>query len=142
MAAVMKQEEMVKVLSGAASKAPWIDCGPGIQIKVLAVDLEHHSVQYLARTHAGHNPGLHRHNADASIFFLEGGVKNLTTGCEFGPGDFCFQPTGDVHEELVGPDGAVAYVSQRGDEDLLIEFIDENGAVYDKYTLSDFARML
>lgn len=142
MSAVMKQEDMVKVLSGAASKSPWIDCGPGIQIKVLAVDPVHHSVQYLARAGAGHNPGVHRHNADASIFILEGSVRNLTTGCEFGPGDFCFQPTGDVHEEVAGPQGVVSYISQRGDEDLLIEFMDESGAVGDRYTLSDFARML
>lgn len=142
MAAVMKEENMIKVLSGAASKSPWINCGPGIQIKVLAVDLEHHSVQYLARSGAGHNPGVHRHNADASIFILEGSVKNLTTGCEFGPGDFCFQPVGDVHEEVVGPAGVVSYVSQRGDEDLLIEFTDATGAVAETYTVSDFARML
>jgi anti-sigma factor ChrR (cupin superfamily) len=142
MAAVMKEADKIKVLGGAASQAPWINCGPGIQIKVLAVDLEHHAVQYLARTGPGHNPGVHRHNADASIFILEGSVKNLTTGCEFGPGDFCFQPTGDVHEEVVGPEGVVSYVSQRGDSDLLIEFFDETGAVGAKYSVSDFAKML
>jgi len=142
MAVVMKEANDIKVLAGAASKAPWIDCGPGIQIKVLAVDLANHSVQYLARTGAGHNPGVHRHHADASIYVLEGSVKNLTTGCEFGPGDFCFQPSGDVHEELVGPDGIVTYISQRGDSDLLIEFLDEAGAVRDKYSISDFAKML
>ena len=142
MAAVLQELNPIKVLSGAASQAAWINCGPGIQIKVLAVDLEHHSVQYLARTGPGHNPGIHRHNADASIFILEGSVKNLTTGCEFGPGDFCFQPIGDVHEEVVGPQGVVSYVSQRGDSDLLIEFMDKTGAVAEKYSVSDFARML
>ena len=67
MAAVMKDENMIKVLSGAASASPWIDCGPGIQIKVLAVDMKHHAVQYLARTGPGHNPGIHRHNADGLV---------------------------------------------------------------------------
>lgn len=142
MAAVMQEANKIKVLAGAASKTAWRDCGPGIQIKVLAVDLEHNSVQYLARTGPGHNPGIHRHNADASIYVIEGSVKNLTTGCEFGPGDFCFQPIGDVHEEVVGPEGVLTYVSQRGDSDLLIEFMDETGAVADKYKVSDFARML
>ena len=142
MAAVLKESNPIKVLACAASQAPWIDCGPGIQIKVLAVDEEHHAVQYLARTGPGHNPGIHRHNADAAIYVLEGSIKNLTTGCEFGPGDFCFQPTGDVHEEVVGPNGVVTYVSQRGDSDLLIEFMDKAGMVADKYNVSDFARML
>lgn len=141
MAAVM-QESNVKVIDGMASQKAWCDAGPGIQIKVLAVDLDHHSVQYLARTGPGHNAGVHRHLADAYIYVMEGSVKNLTTGCEFGVGDFCFQPVGDVHEEEVGPDGVVTYVSQRGDSDLLIEFLDEGGEVCDKYTLSDFAKIM
>lgn len=142
MAAVREPVTNVRVLPGAASQAPWLDCGPGIQLKILAVDEENHAVQYLARTGPGHNPGVHRHNADASIYILEGSVKNLTTGCEFGPGDFCFQPVGDVHEEEVGPEGVVTYVSQRGDSDLLIEFMDESGAVSESYCVSDFAKML
>ena len=141
MAAVMK-EQGVKIIAGAASKAAWQDCGPGIQIKVLAVDEKNHSVQYLARTPAGHNPGVHRHNADAYLYVLEGSVHNKTTGCDFGPGDFCFQPKGDVHEEVVGPDGVTAYVVQNGDSDLLIEFTDDSGAVAECYYVSDFAKML
>ena len=145
MAAVMQDaqyESQVKVIAGMASQREWANCGPGIEIKVLAVDEEHHSVQYLARTGPGHNPGVHRHNADAYIYILEGSVQNLTTGCEFKAGDFCFQPIGDVHEEVVGPAGVVSYVSQRGDSDLLIEFMDESGAVAEVYSIADFAKLL
>jgi anti-sigma factor ChrR (cupin superfamily) len=141
MAAVM-QESNVKVIEGMASKVGWCDAGPGIQIKVLAIDADNHSVQYLARTGPGHNPGVHRHEADAYIYVIEGSVKNLTTGCEFGVGDFCFQPIGDVHEEEAGPEGVFTYVCQRGNSDLLIEFMDESGAVADKYCLSDFAKLM
>lgn len=142
MAAVMKNANQIKLLADAASNTPWVDCGPGIQIKVLAADSAQHSVEYLARTGPGHNPGVHRHLADASIYILEGSVKNLTTGCEFGPGDICCQPNGDVHEEEVGPEGVVSYVVQSGDTDLLIEFLDEAGGVRANYRVSDFAKML
>jgi hypothetical protein len=75
----------VRVLS-EASKAGWHDCGPGIHVKVLAVDPVKHSVEYLARTPPGHSTGLHRHHAEAYIFVVEGSVKNVTTGCEYRAG--------------------------------------------------------
>ena len=136
------EESKVKVIAGSASSTPWANCGPGIEIKVLAIDEKHHSVQYLARTSADHNVGVHRNAADTNIYVLEGSIKNLTTGCEFGIGDFCFQPAGDVHEELVGPEGVTTYVSQRGDSDVLVEFMDKSGAVCDNFSLSDFANLL
>ena len=143
MAAILKTlHDAVQVVAAPASKAGWCDCGPGIQVKVLAIDHLNHSVEYLARTQAGHTTGLHRHHAEAYIFLLEGSVTNVTTGVEFLPGDFCHQPVGDEHEEVTGPNGAMAYVSQRGNTDLMAEFLDANGQVLDRYTLSDFARIL
>jgi anti-sigma factor ChrR (cupin superfamily) len=132
----------VQVLSGAASQAGWCDCGPGIQVKVLALDPDKHSVEYLARTTPGHTTGLHRHYAEAYIFVLEGSFTNVTTGVEFKVGDFCHQPVGDAHEELTGPNGAMAYVSQRGDQDMMAEFLDREGKVIDHYSLSDFAKIM
>jgi anti-sigma factor ChrR (cupin superfamily) len=131
----------VKVLDGA-SKAGWCDCGPGIQVKVLAIDPVKHSVEYLARTPPGHSTGLHRHHAEAYIFIVEGSVTNVTTGCEYRAGDLYYQPVGDGHEEVTGPNGAMAYVSQRGDRDLMAEFLNDKGEVIDNYNLSDFAKML
>jgi anti-sigma factor ChrR (cupin superfamily) len=143
MAAVMQEKQNpVKVIAGAASQAGWCDCGPGIQVKVLAVDPANHSVEYLARTGPGHTTGLHRHHAEAYIFILEGSVTNVTTGIEFQPGDFCHQPVGDEHEEVTGPNGAMAYVSQRGTGDLMAEFLDANGAVVARFSLADFARLM
>jgi hypothetical protein len=36
----------------------------------------------------------------------------------------------------------MAYVSQRGDRDLMAEFLNDKGEVIDHYSLSDFAKML
>jgi anti-sigma factor ChrR (cupin superfamily) len=141
MAAVLRPAE-VQTLSGAASEAPWVNCGPGIAVKVLAVDTERKSVEYLAHSDAGVNVGVHRHFAEGYIFIVEGSVLNKTTGCVFKAGDFCYQPTGDQHEEEAGPEGVTAYVSQRGTGDLLVEFLDRDGKVIDKYSISDFAKIL
>ncbi|MGE0487463.1 MAG: hypothetical protein AB7Q81_25150 [Gammaproteobacteria bacterium] len=143
MTAVMHaQQNPVKVIAGAASQAGWRDCGPGIEVKVLAVDPLNHSVEYLARTGPGHATGLHRHHAEAYIFILAGSVTNVTTGVEFRPGDFCHQPVDDEHEEVTGPDGAMAYVSQRGAGDLMAEFFDAEGEVVARYSLADFAALM
>lgn len=143
MAAVPEQSvSRVQVIEGAASQAGWCDCGPGIEVKVLAIDHENHSVEYLARTAPGHTTGLHHHHAEAYIFILEGSVTNVTTGCEFVKGDFCYQPVGDRHEEVTGPNGAMAYVSQRGDSDRMADFFDENGEVVFEYTLANFAEIM
>lgn len=132
----------VQMLEGAASEAPWCDCGPGIEVKVLAIDFDNHSVEYVARTGPGHTTGVHRHHAEAYIYILEGSVTNVTTGCEFRKGDFCHQPAGDQHEEVTGPDGAMAYVSQRGNSDAMADFLDGDGNVVFQYTLSDFAKLM
>lgn len=130
------------IIAGPASAAGWCDCGPGIEVKVLAIDHDNHSVEYLARTSAGHTTGMHFHHAEAYIFILEGSVTNVTTGCEFVKGDFCYQPVGDSHEEVTGPNGAMAYVSQRGSSDKMADFYDEDGNVIYEYTLSDFAKIM
>jgi anti-sigma factor ChrR (cupin superfamily) len=129
-------------LTGAASQAGWCHCGPGIEVKVLAIDFDKHSVEYLARTKPGHTTGVHRHYAEAYIFVLEGSFTNVTTGVEFHEGDFCHQPIGDSHEEVTGPKGAMAFVSQRGNQDLMAEFLNAQGEVIDRYSLSDFAKIM
>lgn len=144
MASVLKEPtpSSVQVIQGQSSAAPWCACGPGIEIKVLSVDTERHAVEYLARSQAGNNAGTHRHHCETSVFVLEGSVINHTTGCQFGPGDYCFQPDGDVHEEEAGPDGVTVFASQRGYGDLLVEFFDEEGKVCSEFRVSDMAKML
>ena len=132
----------LQIIRGAASRAQWCDCGPGIEVKVLAIDHARHSVEYLARTQAGHTTGLHYHHAEAYLYILDGSVTNATTGCEFVKGDFCYQPVGDQHEEVTGPNGAMAYVSQRGESDLMVDFFGDNGDVIFQYTLADFAKLM
>ena len=109
---------------------------------MLARDHENFSVEYLARTQPGHTTGVHRHYAEAYIFILEGSATNRMTGVEFHKGDFCYQPVGDEHEEIAGPNGAMAYVSQLGDQNLMAEFLNDAREVIARYSLSDFAAVM
>lgn len=143
MSAVLQEPPTgIRLIDGPASSAGWCACGPGIEVKVLAIDPARHSVEYLARTAPGHTTGLHRHHAEAYLYILQGSVTNLASGVEFRQGDFCYQPCGDEHEEVTGPDGAMAYVSQRGVGDLMAEFLDRDGRVLHRYTLGEFAALM
>lgn len=110
-------------------------------MKVLSVDETRHSVEFLFKIAGGYNSGRHRHTCETSILVLEGKVRNATTGVEFGPGDFCYQPYNDEHVEEFLED-TVVYGSYRGDSNTLVEFFDENGEISGEFKVSDFAAML
>ena len=141
MSAAEKDVLDVKVTSMMASDQPWIACSDAIGAKVLSVDEARHSVEFMFKIAAGYNSGAHRHTCETSILVLEGRVKNVTTGVEFGPGDFCYQPYNDKHiEEFL--EETIIFGSYRGDQDKLVEFLDDKGEVCAEFKVSDFAAML
>ncbi len=132
----------VRIAGAEASELPWIQAG-GVQLKVLAVDEGRKSVELLVKFEPGWNSGLHRHTCETYLFVVEGSVTNKTTGVEFGPGDFCYQPYGDEHVEEIGPEGAVILESLRGDDaGTVIEYLGESGTVAGKATFADFGQLL
>lgn len=141
MSAAEKEVLNVKVTSCMASDQPWLACSDEIGAKVLSVDEARHSVEFLFKIAAGYNSGLHRHTCETSILVLEGRVRNATTGVEFGPGDFCYQPNNDEHvEEFL--EETIIFGSYRGDQDKLVEFFDDKGEICGEFKVSDFAAML
>ncbi|HCU88923.1 MAG TPA: hypothetical protein DGR97_03225 [Gammaproteobacteria bacterium] len=141
MSAAKKEAINVKVTSVMASDQPWVACSDEIGAKVLTVDVPRHSVEFMFKIAPGYNSGMHRHTCETSILVLEGRVRNVTTGVEFGPGDFCYQPYNDKHvEEFL--EETVIFGSYRGDQDKLVEFFDEKGGVCGEFKVSDFAAML
>ncbi len=132
----------VRIAGAEASELPWVQA-EGVQLKVLAVDKARKSVEFLVKYEPGWNSGLHRHNCETYLFVVEGSVTNKTTGVEFGPGDFCYQPYGDEHVEEMGPEGAVILESLRGDDaGTVIEYLGESGTVVGKATFADLAQLL
>ncbi len=141
MSAAEKEVQSVKVTSCMASDQPWLSCNDDVQAKVLAVDEARHSVEFLFKIAAGYKSGLHRHTCETSVLVLEGKIKNETTGVEFGPGDFCYQPYNDEHVESFLEE-TIVYGSYRGDQNKLVEFFDDAGEVCGEFKVSDFAAML
>jgi len=138
----IKQKQTVRAVSDHSSEKDWSIIGPGIHVKALAIDETRHTIEYLLKEDANWKPGLHRHLCETSLLVLEGSIINRGTGHEYLPGDFFYQEKGHTHDEEMGKDGIVAYVSMRGTSDTLVEFLDEAGEVYGSVKISDFAHLL
>ena len=141
MSAAEKEIPSVKVTSCMASEQPWLECTEHVSAKVLSVDETRHAVEFLFKIAAGYDSGRHRHTCETSVYVLEGRIRNATTGVEFGPGDYCYQPYNDEHVEQFLED-TIVFGIYRGDQDKLVEFFDENGDVCGEFKVSDFAAML
>ncbi len=137
MNAAVMETQGVAVAPGMSSARGWTRCDDTFSMKVLSVDAARHCVEVLFRIKAGSRTGPHKHLCETHVFVLEGRVRNHAIACSFGPGDYCFQPDGDVHDEEFVED-TVAYVSYRGHDDTLVEFYGEDGAVCGTFSVSDF----
>ena len=135
------EQPNVRVTAGMSSQQDWVTCTPEISMKVLSVDEARNSVEFLFKIAAGYNSGRHRHTCETHVYVLQGRILNETIGCEFGPGDYCYQPYNDEHVEVVLED-TVVYGSYRGSTDKLVEFFDDNGEVCGEFKVSDFAAAL
>ena len=139
-AAALEQPD-VRVGSAMASEQGWLNCADEIQAKVLSVDEARHTVESLFKIAAGYRSGKHRHTCETHLFVLKGKVVNHAIGCEFGPGDYCYQPFNDEHDEEFVEE-TVVYASYRGNADKLVEFFDDDGNVCGEFKVSDFSAML
>ena len=82
----------VRCSPGLTSERPWIAAGDEFDIKVLSVDEPRKTVEFMGRIKAGYRSGNHLHTSETHLLVIEGRLKNHTTGVEFGPGDYCYQP--------------------------------------------------
>jgi quercetin dioxygenase-like cupin family protein len=138
MNAAVLEERGVQVAKGMASDQAWLKCTDDISMKVLSVDEARHSVEFLFKIAAGYESGRHKHTCETHVYVIQGKVLNQTTGCTFGPGDYCYQPYDDEHNEIFVEE-TIVYGSYRGDGDKLVEFYDENGEVCGEFKVSDFS---
>ena len=136
-AAVLKEHD-VQVAKGMASEQEWLRCTDEISMKVLSVDEARHSVEFLFKIAAGYTSLRHKHTCETHVMVIQGKLVNQTTGCTFGPGDYCYQAYNDEHVEEF-PEETIVYGSYRGDSEKLVEFYDEKGKVCGEFKVSDFA---
>ena len=132
------EERGVQVAKGMASAQDWLKCTDEISMKVLSVDEARHSVEFLFKIAAGYTSLRHKHTCETHVMVIQGKVVNKTTGCTFGPGDYCYQGYNDEHVEEF-PEETIVYGSYRGDSEKLVEFYDEKGEVCGEFKVSDFA---
>lgn len=120
----------------------WRVVGPGLDVKVLTVDVDTQAVEYLVCLPPGFRTGRYRHHAETFVYILEGQVGVAASATSFNAGDLCCQPRGVIHEAVAGPQGATVYVSQRAHDARLSEFLDADGAVRDTLHLAQLAAAL
>ena len=129
MAAVVKEQQTqdVKAIAGAGSKTGRRWCGPGVGVKVTA---------------PGHTTGVHPHQVGAYLYILKSSVIKAVRCVEFGTGESCHPPIGDEHGEAIGPNGPMAYVSQRRPRDLMAAFLDRGAKLIHRDTLQQLTALM
>ena len=137
MSAAIDSVPMMKVSAGMSSQQEWCKLDDNFSVKVLSVDEKKNSVEALFKIKGGYRSGEHKHTCETHVFVIEGKVTNHSIGCTFGPGDYCFQPYDDVHDEEFVED-TIAYVSYRGLTETLVEFFDDAGNVCGDFKVGDF----
>ncbi len=109
---------------------PWVPLGEGRSFKPLRFLRDDRGFVELLRLEPGVAIPLHRHTGETHAFNLEG-TRELSTGEVMGPGDYVYEPAGNVDEwRVVGDVPLVVLVVVMG----AIEYLDANGAVTRRYS--------
>ncbi len=86
---------------------PWVDTGPGNQMKVLMHDTETGMLTILTRLAPGASIPFHLHEDLEQTYILEGSLKDDEGECT--AGNFVIRPKGSKHSP-VAPDGCTMMV--------------------------------
>jgi len=103
---------------------PWIPISEGISYRPLRVAPD--GWTQLMRLQPGAVVGLHRHTGEVHAYNLSGTREILGTGEHVGPGDYVYEPAGNIDAwQAVGDQPCVIYVDVNG----AVEYLDSAGAV-------------
>jgi anti-sigma factor ChrR (cupin superfamily) len=86
---------------------PWVDAGPGNEMKVLMHDAETGMITILTRLAPGASIPFHVHEAMEQTYILEGSLKDDEGECP--AGTFIVRPRGSKHSP-VAPNGCTMMV--------------------------------
>ncbi|SOD74948.1 hypothetical protein SAMN05892883_4142 [Jatrophihabitans sp. GAS493] len=102
----------------------WIPTGDGKSFKPLRFDADGWSE--LMRLEPGTIVNRHRHTGDVHAFNLVGTRRILNTDELIGPGDYVYEPTGNVDSwQAVGDTHCIVHIKITG----AVEYLDADGAV-------------
>lgn len=86
---------------------PWVDAGPGNEMKVLMHDPETGMITILTRLAPGASIPFHMHEAMEQTYVIEGSLKDDEGECT--AGNFVIRPKGSKHSP-VAPNGCTMLV--------------------------------
>jgi quercetin dioxygenase-like cupin family protein len=119
---------------------PWVPLAPGFSFKLLRATSDDDVWVELLRLEPGTTISRHRHTGEVHAYTLSGRRELLDTGQVVGPGDYVYEPSGNVDSwRAVGDEPLVVFVTLRG----AIEYLDERGDVIGRSTAmsaADFYR--
>ena len=120
-----------KDLYVATDRLPWVDFSPGIAFRLLRTSAETGDWTVVFRCEQGSSFAPHRHLGAGEYLMLEGKME-VRGGAAAGgvtaySGDYCYEPTGVVHESTYFPEPTRFYFTNRGP----VAFIDARGHVTD-----------
>ena len=104
---------------------PWIPLGEGKSFKPLRFFKDHRGFAELLRIDPGTVIPLHRHTGEIHAFNLEG-TRELCTGEIIRPGDYVYEPAGNVDTwKAVGDVPCIIFVTVGG----AVEFLADDNSV-------------
>lgn len=114
---------------------PWSPISPGFELKLLHGERDDETRAMLLRLAPGTKIPRHRHEGEVHAFNLEG-TRQLDTGEVIGPGQYVYEPAGNVDSWwAVGDEPVIVFVTVRG----ALEYLDEHGEVVSRWTTSRMA---
>lgn len=115
----------------SSEKFPWMPVKPGFRIKHLHGSAEDETRTVLLSLQPGTVIERHRHEGEVHAFNVAGYRKLLDTGEVVGPGDYVYEPAGNVDSWMaVGDTECIVFVTVRG----ALEEMDAEGKVYLRIT--------
>lgn len=116
----------------AADAVPWIPLSPGKAFKPLRFLAGNRGFVELLRLAPGEAIPRHRHSGEVHAFNLQG-ARELDGGECVGPGDYVFEPAGNVDAwRAVGNETLIVLVVVMG----AVEYLDDAGGVTQRYDAS------
>ncbi len=120
----MLSESLLALAPEGPSDLPWVEVGPGVTSKVLALFPNDAGWISLLRLQPGARIPLHRHKGEVHGFLLEGQRRLGSGGRVVGPGSYEYEPLGNTDTWWVEGDrplvslfvvrGAVEYLDAQG----------------------------
>ena len=111
----------------ADSDIPWVPLTDGVEYKPVRFDFATGVWVNVLRVQPGAVLARHRHNGGAVLAYcLEGSWRYLEREWVATKGSFIYEPPGDVHTLLAGPQGMTTLFVTDG----VLQYFDESGQVH------------